>query len=110
MTTRPMNYFRLLFWLLTAAYWVGIATLTHLPPQQVEHLATFLGFHVDDKLVHLLAYGALALLLGMTLWVSFPRKPWLVWSVMLILMAYGALDEQTQKLVGRTCDLDDWIA
>jgi VanZ family protein len=30
--------------------------------------------------------------------------------VLLILALYGAFDEQTQKLVGRHCDLRDWFA
>ena len=105
-----MRAARLIFWFVTAAYWVGICVLTHLPPAQIAHVADWLNLHLDDKVEHVLAFATLAGLLGMTLWVTFPHRPALLWGVLVVAMVYGALDEQTQKLVGRTCDLDDWIA
>ena len=89
---------------MTACYWALLCVATHLPPRYVPRLG------IDDKVEHFVAYGMLAGLLGLTLWATFPRRPWLVWVVLLGGMAYGAIDEQTQPYFGRTCDLDDWIA
>ena len=99
-----MNYVRLGFWFLTACYWVGMAVLTHLPPRDVPHTP------VNDKVQHFLAYAALAGFLALTVWVTFPSRPRLIWVVLVIGLAYGFIDEQTQKLVGRSCDLKDWVA
>ena len=103
-TGSPFRRLRLLFWLLTAAWWVLIATLTHLPPR---HLPRVPG---SDKTHHFLAYAALALLLGFALMFTFPRRWWLPWGVLVVGMCYGALDEVTQSWVGRTTDIEDWIA
>jgi VanZ family protein len=65
---------------------------------------------MNDKLEHFLAYGMLAGLLYLTWWAVNPRRSWLgmwVWGVGL---AYGALDEWLQALVGRDCELKDWLA
>jgi VanZ family protein len=99
-----VRYLRLIFWFLTAAYWVTLCVLTHLPPTDLPRM------QVDDKMQHFLSYGMLGGMLGMAMWVTFPRRPLLIWGVLAFGLAYGALDEQTQKLVGRVCDLDDWIA
>jgi VanZ family protein len=100
----PMRLLRLIFWLLTAAYWVTLCVLTHLPPRDVPQV------QVDDKLQHFLSYGLLAGMTTMAVWVTFPRRRWLVWAVLGVGLVYGAIDEQTQTLVGRTCELGDWIA
>ena len=103
-TASPFRRLRLLFWLLTAAWWVLIATLTHLPPSRLPLVPG------SDKTHHLLAYAALALLLGFSLLFTFPRRWWLPWAVLVVGTCYGALDEVTQTWVGRTADFEDWIA
>jgi VanZ family protein len=102
----PSSYrrLRLLFWFLTAAWWVLIVTLTHLPPSRLPRVGG------GDKLHHFAAYAALALLLGFSLLFTFPRYGWLVWVVLAVGACYGALDEVTQAWVGRTTDLHDWLA
>ena len=99
-----MRYLRLIFWAVTAGYWVLIATLTHLPPKDLPHLS------VDDKLQHFLAYAGLAGVLGMALWVTFPARRTLPFLVFGVALLYGAIDEYTQQFVGRTPELDDWLA
>jgi VanZ family protein len=103
-TGSPFRRLRLLFWLLTAAWWGLIATLTHLPLGELPLVAG------GDKAHHLLAYAALALLLGFALLFTFPRRWWLPWGVLVVGMCYGAIDELTQSWVGRTAEFDDWIA
>lgn len=103
-TGSPFRRLRLLFWLLTAAWWVVIATVTHLPPGQLPRVPG------SDKTHHLLAYAALALLLGFALLFTFPRRWWLPWGVLVVGMCYGGLDEWTQTWVGRTAEFEDWIA
>ena len=105
-TLRPATLKRVRYavWLTVAGYWAVLGTLTHLPPRYMPHV------EASDKIEHFLAYGLLAGLLGLTAWVTFPRRPWLVWTVLLLGLAYGALDELTQPYFHRTCDFEDWIA
>lgn len=99
----PFPRLRLLSWFLTAVWWLAIAIGTHIPP---EHLP----IHGHDKTYHLLGYAGLSLLLGFAVLFTFPRRRWMPLAVLAMAFLYGFLDEQTQKLVGRTCDFDDWIA
>src|SRR5687768_558721 len=92
-------------WVLTAAYWVGIFTLTHLPPEQVVRAP-----RVWDKLAHFIIYFLLALLLGTALMLSFPRRRRIPVWVLLIGFAYGAIDELVQPFVRREATLNDWVA
>src|SRR5947207_2664503 len=92
MPARHLRLVRLLFWLATAGYWVTLCVLTHLPPQDLPHVG------MNDKVEHLLAYGMLAGLIALALWVTFPRRPWLAWGVLVVGLVYGAIDERTQPL------------
>jgi VanZ family protein len=103
-----MKHLRRVAWGLVALYGVALFTLTHLPPKEALHPPSFLG----DKGVHALAYCGLTFLLGFTLWTfGLGRRsrlwPWITLSAVL---AYGAVDEWTQTLVGRDCALLDWVA
>jgi len=82
------------------AYWIALFVLTHLPPKEVPKA------NVSDKLVHLVAY----FILGIFLHTALSRYRSTAIHVLWILMAYGALDELTQPLVGRSCELADWCA
>lgn len=99
-----MIILRRVLMLVLAAYWLFILTLTHkaqLPP---------IARQVNDKVAHYLAYGALTGLLFLTLWAFKPLWKRTPFIVLAIILAYGAIDEQTQPWFGRTCDLRDWYA
>lgn len=88
-------------------YWVALFIISHIPIPQVVYLA-----RVSDKTLHFVAY----LILTFLLWFATgPDKKtnWrraAVWWVLFIIFIYAALDEWTQGLVGRSCDLLDIIA
>ncbi|HLL90028.1 MAG TPA: VanZ family protein [Tepidisphaeraceae bacterium] len=86
------------------AYWAFIFTLTHLPPGNLPHVP------VTDKAQHFLAYGLLAGLLYVTIWLGNPRRRYLGVTVWGIGLFYGFVDEQLQAAVGRAAELADWLA
>ena len=94
------------FWVLTAIYWIGIFTLTHLPGSAIQRIP-----HFWDKAEHFIAYFFLAGLLGCSLMLSFPRVRGIPVGVLLVGFTYGAIDEILQEfVVGRSADWRDWIA
>jgi VanZ family protein len=97
-----MTWLRRTVWLATAAYWLLAFVLTHTP------VAIPLPAVKSDKTEHFIGYA----LLGAMLYASLRLAGWrnAVLSVLVIGMCYGAADEQTQKLVGRSCELADWFA
>lgn len=88
------------------AYWLLIFSATHLPTSALP--ATSLG----DKTEHFIAYGMLGFLLYA--WLRVTGRPWTRRRAALLAlglcMAYGAADELTQPIVGRVCDLRDFLA
>ena len=86
---------------LLAGYWLSMFVGTHLP--SIPNV-------VSDKILHLCGYGGLAAVL--LAWrasrgpVAFRTIGWL-W---LLIAGYGVFDEITQPIVGRHCDVADWIA
>jgi VanZ family protein len=95
---------RLVLVAILIAYWLLMFFGTHIP-----RVPTSLA-GPNDKVLHLLGYGGLAvLLLG---WRS-SRGPVTIRTITLLwllLGCYGAFDEITQPLVGRHADIADWIA
>jgi VanZ family protein len=91
-------------WLITSAYWLLLATATHLPPAKLPTT------HVSDKVEHFVAYLFLAMLIHASLRKAGVRFGRALMIALVAALAYGAIDEQTQKLVGRDCSLRDWIA
>jgi VanZ family protein len=90
--------------LVTALYWAGIFVLTHLPPAQVPKT------RVSDKLLHFWVYAVLTALLHVSLWPT-RRSAWVLGvGAVIVALTYGAVDEMTQPLIGRTCSLQDWYA
>jgi VanZ family protein len=75
--------------------------LTHLPPSRVPKL------RMSDKIEHLMAF----MLLGGLLYLCLrPRVRQTLLIVAIVGAAYGAIDELTQPLVGRSCELLDWAS
>jgi VanZ family protein len=94
-----------MLWILCAAYWITLFTLTHLPRVPVA-----VAGRLSDKAMHFLAYAVLAGLLYIAMCASrslWKRPAFLVIAVTLL---YGAMDELTQPLVGRSCEFLDWVA
>jgi VanZ family protein len=87
-----------------AAYWLLIFILTHTPAPDLPRVP------VNDKLEHFLAYGLLGGLLYLTAWSRRPNWNRLGGFVWIVGLSYGAIDEWLQLLVGRDCELNDWLA
>jgi hypothetical protein len=83
-----------------------ILILTHIPPEDVPRI---LQVPIPDKVKHLAAYGLITgfFLLSLRRPVC-PASPLLTGLAALAVL--GALDETTQPLVNRTCDLWDYLA
>jgi VanZ family protein len=63
----------------------------------------------QDKLLHMLEYGAFGLLLCSWARREFSR-PRRVMAVLVLAALYGISDEAHQYLVGRSCEFYDWLA
>jgi VanZ family protein len=103
----PLPPDRSILWrLLLAGYWLTLLVATHLPVRVAG-----LPRNQADKLVHFVAYAILAWLLS-TAWQASvgrlnARHLKFVW---LAVVLYGAVDEITQPLVGRTASVIDWLS
>jgi VanZ family protein len=95
-----------LWQLALACYWVALFVGTHMP---IERLALSRG--TADKFAHVAAFGGLAMLVAITwrLAAGHFHLPQL-FSVWAIVVLYGAIEETTQPMVGRTASLIDWSA
>ena len=93
-----------LCWGLTIVYWVGLFVLTHTPSPRLPHAP------VSDKTGHFLAYALLGAAVMTSLWVSRRLRAGTGIVVLAGLLAWGAFDEMTQPLVGRSAELADWYA
>jgi VanZ family protein len=83
----------------TAIYWITIFALTHVP-------VTIPKRGPGDKTIHFVVYA----ILGVLLWLSIKPRRWMIPAMVGMLMVYGAIDELTQPLVGRSCEFNDWLA
>jgi len=87
-----------------AVYWPTLFIFAHIPvPEEVQKAG------VSDKALHFLAYATLVFLL----WIALnpqDKVRWrkaTVWWVLLIVAAYGVIDELLQGYVGRSCEMAD---
>ncbi|TKJ36647.1 MAG: hypothetical protein CEE38_10080 [Planctomycetes bacterium B3_Pla] len=94
--------------ILLALCWPALFVFTHIPIPQVIRRAG-----VSDKSLHFLAYLILAFLLWFAAGAG-KRVNWrktTPWWVLLIILAYGILDEWSQGYVaGRSSDILDFVA
>lgn len=95
------------FWLAALAiYWLSLFAGTHSEARDVPS-----GIWSYDKLLHAGAYFGLTTLVliaarrfgSLSTWRTYVKAAALA-------LAYGAFDEITQPLVGRQCELFDWLA
>jgi VanZ family protein len=104
MSAERLPRIALLAWSVTAAYWLGIFYLTHLPPERLPKT------RIADVHAHFTAYAVLAVLLLWSLHYT-PLSPRAAaWWVVGLCFFYGAIDEVLQIPIGRTCSMKDWIA
>lgn len=87
---------------LLAAYWIALAAATHYPTVPLPQEVT-----ARDKVIHFAAFAVLAFLFWRAL---APHRARSVWIAAAVLIPYAAVDEYTQRFVGRYTDLADWIA
>ena len=99
-----MKILRYTVLIVTILYWMLILVMTHMP--HPPHI----GPALNDKQQHMIGYSILASLMYLSLWATRPRLRWTWLYASAIVLAYGALDEWTQPLTGRTCDIYDWLA
>ncbi len=87
----------------TIGAWVGAFWGTHTP-------APGLVRGVSDKTMHFSGYAVLAMLMSVTMTVrGQSRGKRLLWAI-IVFPIYAALDELTQPIVNRHCDIMDWVA
>ncbi len=84
--------------------WVSALIATHIPPGYV------LRGGLSDKFLHAVGYFGLAAVFWMTLRVYRVDGLKRAVCVFFVMLAYAALDEITQPLVGREDSFLDWIA
>ena len=87
---------------LTVLYWLALFVATHLPAGRLPIVP------VTDKTLHFVTYAILAA--GMCLSLHLMHRSDAVLPVLIIGLAYGAIDEWLQIPVGRTCEIADWYA
>lgn len=88
-------------------YWLAMFLGTHWPKLPLPQGGR-LGW---DKVLHFSGFAGLAVLLAFAVsrWRDVTVATYVV--IVVVLAAYGAVDEWTQALVpGRSCDLYDWLA
>ncbi len=90
--------------IVTILYWLFVIVLTHMPKPPR------LGPVFSDKQAHLIGYGILGSLTYLSLWATRPTLRAIPLYTAGIVLAYAALDEWTQPLTGRSCDIYDWLA
>lgn len=95
-------------WYLRAlpAYWLFLFVMTHIPNPDLP------GPRNSDKWAHVGSYAALAFLYWRFAEAvrQAPLSPRFVWRAAAVLLAFAALDELTQGMVGRGSDPLDWVA
>jgi VanZ family protein len=97
-------YRRVLFGAL-AVYWLAIFTATHVPTPEVIDLT-----EVSDKTLHYGTYAGLGLLLSASVAALGGWTVRRAAAVLLVVAAYGIVDELLQIPVNRQADVADWQA
>jgi VanZ family protein len=97
-----ISHLRRVFMIVLGLYWLALFLGTHVPVS----LKTGPG---GDKVLHFLAYTGLAFLMALV--IGGHRPTWRAFALVLVAtLAYGGFDEFSQLLVGRHCDVWDFVA
>jgi VanZ family protein len=103
--TKLNNYFDTKRLFLAVTFTAAVIVLTHIPqrlmPSQMQERGA-------DKLLHVLAYGAITFLFIMSLKSSLSMFS--VFLLFFFILAIGIFDEATQPLVNRQASLADLLA
>ncbi|MHC4167511.1 MAG: VanZ family protein [Planctomycetota bacterium] len=99
------DYFEIKWLVLAATLTAIVLVLTHIPQELAPSQLQAGGL---DKILHATAYGAITLLLVLSVKVSFSMRPALL--VLFVLLGVGSLDEITQPLVRRQASFGDLLA
>jgi len=97
-------WFRAL-WLGVVVYWLAMFVGSHTPPPPEPRVVA-----PYDKIVHFSAFAGLSFMLLAAIWASRMASRRTLLFVAVIVIGYGAIDELTQPLVGRTRDSYDLLA
>ena len=84
--------------------WVGALIATHIPASHLPRAG------VSDKLLHAAGYFVISGLFWLTLRVHGVTGTKRIALIFFTMLAYAAIDEITQPLVGRDNSLGDWLA
>jgi VanZ family protein len=85
--------------------WVGAFGASHIPAGEISKIKL-----PSDGLLHAAGFGVIGTLLLLSLAAFGVSRLRRVWLTVGALAMYGALDENTQPFVNRTCDINDWYA
>ncbi len=98
---------RFLPWLVLVCYWVLLFICTHIP-----RIPSGMTIHVSDKFIHFMAFLCLTLLFWLAEYGSHRPsiRSRMTWLTVIMLAAYGVVDELTQHFVHRTVSFADWLS
>lgn len=87
-------------------YWILLFTLTTIPSVPMDF-----GFQFQDKIEHSVAFMILSFIFTSYIYQKYEniKKTKSFFMVIIIIALYAALDELHQPLVGRICDIWDFI-
>ena len=84
--------------------WSGALIATHIPAAHLPRAG------VSDKVLHAAGYFIISGLFWLTLWAYGVTGAKRIGLIFFTMLAYAAIDEITQPLVGRDNSLGDWLA
>lgn len=98
-----LNPWRVIILVTLCVYATVLLTLTHMPKPP----GVFEG--QSDKTLHFTAYMILAWLVYLVLFSYRPGQNYRLAKVLIVCMIFGAVDESTQPLFGRSADVRDYL-
>lgn len=87
------------------AYWLSLAFATHVPKLEIRSAVV-----PSDHVLHFVAFGVLTFLFWRFVETFRRPGPAFVWECAAILLGYAALDEYTQRFVGRGVEWTDFAS